>query len=198
MRIVVIGAGLGGLSAAAHMIGTGHEVTVLERGSSPGGRAGMIEQDGFRLDTGPTVFTMPHLLGNVFAAINRNMSDYVTIDRVDPMYRAVFPDGSVLHVRHGRQAMTEEIRQFANAREAGAFNEFCEWLTELYELEMPRFIDANYGSPLELLKSWRALLDLIRLGGFGGLDAKVAGFFQDERLQRMFSFQSMYAGLAPR
>ena len=198
MRIIVIGAGLGGLSAAAHLVATGHEVTVLERGSRPGGRAGIIEQDGFRLDTGPTVFTMPRLLEDVFAAIDRQMSDYVTIDRVDPMYRAVFADGSVLHVRHGRQAMTEEIRQFANTREAGAFNEFCEWLTELYELEMPRFIDTNYGSPAHLLKSWRALLDLIRLGGFGGLDTKVAEFFEDERLRRMFSFQSMYAGLAPR
>lgn len=198
MRIIVIGAGLGGLSAAAHLVATGHEVTVLERGSRPGGRAGIIEQDGFRLDTGPTVFTMPRLLEDVFAAIDRQMSDYVTIDRVDPMYRAVFADGSVLHVRHGRQAMTEEIRQFANTREAGAFNEFCEWLTELYELEMPRFIDTNYDSPAHLVKSWRALLDLIRLGGFGGLDTKVAEFFEDERLRRMFSFQSMYAGLAPR
>jgi phytoene desaturase len=198
VRIIVIGAGLGGLSAAAHLVGAGHEVTILERSSGPGGRAGIIEQDGFRLDTGPTVFTMPHLLEDVFAAVGREMNDYVTIDRVDPMYRAVFADGSVLHVRHGRQAMTEEIRQFANAREAGAFNEFCEWLTELYELEMPRFIDANYGSPIDLLKSWRALLDLIRLGGFGGLDNKVASFFEDERLRRMFSFQSMYAGLAPR
>ncbi len=198
MRIIVIGAGLGGLSAAAHLVAAGHEVTVLERGSRPGGRAGIIEQDGFRLDTGPTVFTMPHLLEDVFAAVDRKMSDYVTIDPVDPMYRAVFADGSELRVRHGRGAMTEEIRQFAGPREAGAFNEFCEWLTELYELEMPRFIDTNYGSPIELLRRWRAVLDLIRLGGFGGLDGKVAEFFEDPRLRRMFSFQSMYAGLAPK
>ncbi len=68
MRTVVIGAGLGGLSAAAHLIAGGHDVTVLERGSTPGGRAGMIESDGFRLDTGPTVFTMPNLLADTFAA----------------------------------------------------------------------------------------------------------------------------------
>ncbi len=198
MRVVVIGAGLGGLSAAAHLVGAGHEVSVLERSSEPGGRAGVIEQHGFRLDTGPTVFTMPNLLADTFRAVDRNMGDYVTINPVDPMYRAVFADGSVLRVRHGREAMTEEIRQFANAREAGAFNEFCEWLTELYEIEMPRFIDVNYESPLDLVKSWRAIIDLIRHGGFGALDSKVASFFEDDRLRRMFSFQSLYAGLAPR
>ena len=55
MRVAVIGAGLGGLSAAAHLLRAGHEVTMLERDAGPGGRAGVIEQDGFRLDTGPTV-----------------------------------------------------------------------------------------------------------------------------------------------
>jgi phytoene desaturase len=103
----------------------------------------------------------------------------------------------VLHVRHGREAMTEEIRSFANAREAGAFNEFCEWLGELYAVEMPNFIDANFDSVFDLIKPWRAGLELVKLGGFGRLDEKVASFFDDERLRRIFSFQSMYAGLAP-
>lgn len=198
MRVVVIGAGLGGLSAAAHLVGAGHEVFVFERSSAPGGRAGVIEQHGFRLDTGPTVFTMPNLLADTFRAIDRNMGDYVTIDPVDPMYRAVFADGSMMRVRHDRDEMTEEIRHFANAREAGAFNEFCEWLTELYELEMPRFIDANYDSPVDQAKRWRSLLDLIRHGGLGALDSKVASFFADERLRWAFRFQAMYAGMAPR
>ena len=198
MRTVVVGAGLGGLSAAAHLLSDGHEVTVVERDSVPGGRAGLIERDGFRLDTGPTVFTMPDLLAATFAAIDRELDDYVTIDPVDPIYRAMFADGSELRVRHGRDAMTEEIRQFANAGEAGAFNEFCEWTTELYELEMARFIEANFDSPFDLLKRWRALLDLVRHGGFGALDSKVASFFEDERLRQVFSFQALYAGLAPR
>lgn len=197
MRVVVIGAGLGGLSAAAHLVGAGHEVTVIERESRPGGRAGVVRESDFVLDTGPTVLTMPHLVEATFAAAGRDMSQYVTIDPVDPMYRAVFADGSVLHVRRGRDAMREEIRQFANAREAGAFGEFCEWVTELYQLEMPRFIETNYDSAFDLVRSWRHLLDLVRHGGFGRLDDKVASFFDDERLRRLFSFQSLYAGLAP-
>ncbi len=198
MRVTVVGAGLGGLAAAAHLVGRGHDVTVLERASIPGGRAGLIDEAGFRLDNGPTVLTMPNLLADAFAAAGRDMADYVTVKPVDPMYRAVYADGSVLHVRHGREAMAEEIRGFAGSRGADAFHRFCRWLGDLYEIEMANFIDANFDSVLDLLKPWRAGLDLIRLGGFGKLDQKVASFFDDERLRRIFSFQSMYAGLAPK
>ena len=113
------------------------------------------------------------------------------------MYRATFADGSVLRVRHDREAMTEEIRNFANAREAGAFNEFCEWLGELYAAEMPHFIDTNYDTPWDLLKRWRRALDVARHGGFGRLDSKVASFFEDDRLRRIFSYQTLLGGLAP-
>lgn len=197
LDVVVIGAGLGGLAAAAHLSRAGHTVTIVERESIPGGRAGMITEAGFRLDNGPTVLTMPNLLADAFAAAGADMADFVTIKPVDPMYRAVYADGSTLHVRHGREAMTDEIRQFANAREAEAFGRFCDWLEQLYRVEMAHFIDANFDSVLDLVKPWRAGLELVRLGGFGKLGRKVASFFDDERLQRIFSFQSMYAGLAP-
>lgn len=197
LDVVVIGAGLGGLAAAAHLTQAGHTVTIVEREPIPGGRAGMITEAGFRLDNGPTVLTMPDLLGDAFAAAGAEMADFVTIKPVDPMYRACYADGSTLHVRHGREAMTDEIRQFANAREAEAFGRFCDWLERLYRVEMDHFIDANFNSVLDLVKPWRAGLELVRLGGFGKLGRKVASFFHDERLQRIFSFQSMYAGLAP-
>ena len=197
MRVAVIGAGLGGLSAAAHLVGDGHDVTVLERGSRPGGRAGLVEREGFRLDNGPTVLTMPGLLQDVFAAAGRDMASYVRCKPVDPMYRATFADGSVLDVRHGRAAMGEEIGRFAGARAAEAFERFADWLTQLYRVEMPNFIDADYDSVLDLARRWRAGARLVSLGGFGRLRRKVASFFDDERLQRVFTFQSLYAGVAP-
>jgi phytoene desaturase len=196
-RVVVIGAGLGGLAAAAHLLGDGHEVTIIEREERPGGRAGLIERDGFRLDNGPTVLTMPDLLAAAFAAAGADMSEHVVLRPVDPMYRAVFADGSVLHVRHGRAAMTEEIRRFAGDRSAASFGRFADWLAELYRVEMPHFIDANLDSAVDLVRRWRAATRLVRLGGFRRLGGKVASFFDDERLQRIFSFQALYAGVAP-
>ncbi len=197
LEVVVIGAGLGGLSAAAHLRKAGHHVTIVERDAMPGGRAGMIITDGFRLDNGPTVLTMPNLLEEAFNAAGAQMADFVTIKPVDPMYRAVYADGSTLFVRHGREAMTEEIRQFSGAKDAAAFGRFCDWLERLYRAEMDSFIDVNFDSPLDLIRPWRSGLELVKLGGFGKLGKKVASFFDDERLQRIFSFQSMYAGLAP-
>lgn len=197
MKVVVIGAGLGGLSAAAHLSKGGHDVTIVERDAIPGGRAGMIRSDGFSLDNGPTVLTMPDLLEEAFIAAGANMSDHITIKPVDPMYRACYADGSTLLVKHGREAMTEEIARFANQKEADAFGRFSDWLEGLYKAEMRSYIDTNLDSPLDLIKPWRDGLAILKMGGFGKLDKKVASFFDDQRLQQIFSFQSMYAGLAP-
>jgi phytoene desaturase len=197
MRVVVVGAGLGGLSAAAHLVGRGHDVTVVERDAGPGGRAGVLAERGYRLDIGPTVLTMPGLLASVFDAAGADMDDFVTVRPVDPMYRAVFADGSELRVRHDRDRMRDEITEFAGAADAAGFDHFCDWLGRLYELEMTHFIDTNYDSALDLARPLAPLLRLVRLGGFRRLASVVASYLRDERLQRVFSFQSMYAGLAP-
>jgi phytoene desaturase len=196
-RVVIVGAGLGGLSAACHLAGAGHEVTVLEAAAVPGGRAGTLARDGFRFDTGPTVLTMPHLIDRCFEAAGVDGTELLTLRPVDPMYRACYADGSELRVRHGRAAMTEEIRSVCGEREAEAFGRFCDWLTTLYELEMPTFIERSFDSPLDLAAPLRPALDLVRLGGFRRLAKVVGRYFDDERLQRIFTFQSMYAGLAP-
>jgi len=197
MQVVVIGAGLGGLSAACHLRGAGHDVLVLERGEQPGGRAGLLERGGYRFDTGPTVLTMPNLIEDCFNAVGADMADHVTLRPVDPMYRAHFEDGSVLHVRHGREAMTAEIASVCGAAEAAQFGRFCNWLNALYDVEMPNFIDTNFDSLFDLARPPGPGLRLLRLGGFGRLGNAVARFFRDPRLQRIFTFQSMYAGLAP-
>ena len=197
MKVAIVGAGLGGLAAACHLAGNGHDVTVVERDPAPGGRAGRWESNGYSFDTGPTVFTMVEFLERTFNAAGASVEDHVTFDRLDPGYRACYADGSELFVRAGREAMTEEIRTVCGAHDAAAFGPFCDWLTELNRVEVPNFIDRNFNTPLDLASSPKAGIELLRLGGFGKLEAKVKTFFDDYRLHRLFSFQALYAGLSP-
>ena len=99
MRVVVVGAGLGGLSAACHLAGRGHDVVVLEREDGPGGRTGVRRMGGYTFDTGATVLTMPGLVEDCFRAAGVDMADFVRLKPVDPMYRATFADGSTETVR---------------------------------------------------------------------------------------------------
>jgi phytoene desaturase len=197
MRVAVVGAGLGGLSAACHLAGRGHEVVVLERDTAPGGRAGRWEASGYQFDTGPTVLTMTGILAATFAAAGAELEDHVALHALDPMYRATFADGSQVHVRRGRDAMTEEIRSACGSKDAVSFGRFCDWLTRVYQLELPNFVDRNYDSPVDLLRPPGPLLDLVRLGGLRRLTTVVNSYFDDDRLRRLFSFQAMYAGLSP-
>jgi phytoene desaturase len=197
MKVVVVGAGLGGLSAAAHLLGDGHDVTVVERGARPGGRAGLLEAGGYRLDTGPTVLTMPDLLAATFRAAGAELADFVTLSRVEPTYRAVFADASELRVWPERDRMTAEIAAVCGEHDAEAFGPFCDWLGRLYRLEMDHFIDTNVDSPVDLLRPLAPALQLLRMGGLRRLQRVVSSTFDDERVRRVLSFQSLYAGLAP-
>jgi phytoene desaturase len=125
------------------------------------------------------------------------MQQLLSLRPLEPMYRACFADGSELRVRHGRDAMAAEIGTLCGAREASSFHRFADWLTALHECEMPNFIDRNFDSPLDLARPLSPAIALLRLGALRRLDVAVARFFEDERLRRLFSFQSLYAGLAP-
>ncbi|CAN5123850.1 phytoene desaturase family protein [soil metagenome] len=195
--IVIVGAGLGGLSAAIRLAAKGHGVTVLEREAIPGGRAGRFTDAGFTFDTGPTVLTMPSLVEEMFALHGEEMADHLEIERLDPAYRAVFHDGGTVHIRGSVEGMREEVRGLAGPAEADNFVRFADHLKRLYEAEYGTFIDSNFNSPLDLAAKPARILELIRLGGFRKVPNLVASHLTDWRLQRLFTFQSMYAGMSP-
>ncbi|MET8178302.1 phytoene desaturase family protein [Streptomyces sp. NPDC005336] len=194
-HIVVVGAGLAGLAATLHLLGAGRRVTVLERAALPGGRAGRVERGGYHMDTGPTVLTMPDLIEEAFAAVGGRMSDRLDLIALHPAYRARFADGDHLDVHTRAAAMESEVHRFAGAREALGYRRLRAWLKRLYAVQMRRFIDANYDSPLRLLHP--DLARLAALGGFGRLDARLGRFLTDERVRRVFSFQALYVGVPP-
>lgn len=195
-HVVVVGAGLAGLSAALHLAGRGRAVTVVEREPWPGGRAGRLDIDGYRIDTGPTVLTMPDIIDETFAAVGETTSDRLELSPVDPAYRAVFADGSALDVHSDADRMADAIADFAGSGQAAGYRRLRTWLTRLYRTEFDGFIGANFDSPLSLLTP--RLAQLTAIGGFRRWDRMVKRHISDERLQRIFTFQSLYAGVAPR
>ena len=198
-HVVVVGAGLAGLSAAMRLAGAGRQVTVLERESIPGGRAGRLDievADGtYRFDTGPTVLTMPDLIADAFDALGEEMSDFLTLEPVSPLYRSFFPDGSTLDVHSDVEQMADEIERVIGPDEAAGYRRYVDFVSKLYRYEMKDFIDRNIDSPLDLLTP--DLARLVAIGGFRRLTPKVRQYLKDPRTERIYSFQAMYAGVSP-
>ena len=142
-HVVVVGAGLSGLSAAMHLAGRGRKVTVVERYGFPGGRVGQADIRGYRIDTGATVLTMPDIIEEAFDAVGASMSDHLDLMLLDPAYRASFADGSTLDVHTDAAAMTAAIEAFAGPDQAAGYQRLRQWLTQLYHLEIHGFIERN-------------------------------------------------------
>lgn len=212
-RIVVVGAGLAGLSTALHLLGAGRDVTILERNGSVGGRVGTYSfttdgvatpsGPGYEIDSGATVLTMPELIFDALAAVGadaESVSPQLRLTRLAPAYHARFADGSVLDVHADPDAMVAEVTRMCGPDEARRYLRLRGWLADIFDTEFDRFMDSNFDSPLDLVSSPGAVLDLVRLvrlGGFGRLGTQVDRRISDPRLRRIFTFQALYAGVAP-
>ena len=194
-NVVIVGAGLAGLSAALRLAGAGRKVTVVERESVPGGRNGLLNKSGYSFDTGPSVLTMPDLIADALACVGEDNKDWLDLIPLKPLYRAFYDDGSQLDVHSDTNQMREEIAKTISPAEAVGYGKYVDFVTKLYKYEMKDFIDRNIDSPLNLLTP--NLAKLIALGGFRKLSPKVNQFLKDPRTQKVYSFQAMYAGVSP-
>ena len=194
-HVLIVGAGLAGLSTALRLAGAGRKVTILEREAVPGGRNGMLQKEGYSFDTGPTVLTMPSLIDDAFNCVGEKLEDWLELKAVSPLYRAFYADGSQLDVHANTDEMEAEIARNVNAQDAAGYRRYVDFVTKLYKYEMNDFIDRNIDSPLNLLTP--NLARLVALGGFRKLAPKVNQYLKDPRLQKVYSFQAMYAGVSP-
>ncbi|HYN89241.1 MAG TPA: phytoene desaturase family protein, partial [Ardenticatenaceae bacterium] len=193
--IVVIGAGMGGLSAAVRLQAAGHRVTVVEKNARPGGKVNVIEADGFRFDTGPTILTMPGEIERLFRDVGRDMRDYLQLEQFEPVYRATFGDGSVFTLWPDQERTLEEIRALS-PRDVDAYRAFLRKGAALWEQ-----IDAHFFNKLFL--GWRDVLDRDTMRAGRKMDALRSMYtavdkqFHDPRIKQLFMFQAVYVGASP-
>jgi phytoene desaturase len=194
-KIIVIGAGVGGLSAAVRLAHQGYQVEVLEKGPEAGGRCGQLRVGGFTFDTGPTLLLMPEVLEETFQAVGRKMSDYLTLTRCDPNYRIHFRDGSDV-------TFTTELTQMANELERlepGSFSRYLSFLAlgrEQYRVSLERFVGRNFDSVMQMFSPGN-LREVLRIKAHKKMYSEVSRFFQDDRLRAALTFQTMYLGISP-
>jgi phytoene desaturase len=193
-RVVVVGAGPGGLAAAMQLAYAGCDVTVVERRDRVGGRTSAIEIDDFRFDCGPTFFLYPRVLAEIFASLGRDLMNEVPMKRLDPQYRLTFGGGGQLDCTPDLDRMDRQIAQFA-ASDVGALKRYMD--DNRIKLEKFRpILESPFLSPLDLFR--RPVLASARyLHPLRSLEQELSRYFSDPRLVIAFAFQSKYLGMSP-
>lgn len=192
---VVIGAGIGGIATAARLARNGYQVTVIEKTDKPGGRCNQIVRDGHRFDIGPTLFLMPEVFEETYAALGEKMSDHLDLRRIDPTYRVYFEDGTNL-------ALTADINHMQpqlEAIEPGSFNGFLRYMAEgnqHYRISLQKFVGRNFYNLFDYF-SLANLPLIFKLKALVKHYHNIGNYFTDPRLKAAFTFQNMYLGLSP-
>ena len=192
-RVVVIGAGLGGLAAAVRLRMRGFDVTVLEARDQAGGRAGVFRRDGYTFDAGPTVITAPHLIAELFTMAGRDPDDYYRLVPVDPFYRILFADGSRFDFVGDEERLIEQIRAF-EPRDVDGYRRLAALSREIFDVGYVELGDQPFHDVRTML---RAAPDIVRLGGYRSVHGLVARHIRDDRLRRAFSFEPLLVGGHP-
>jgi len=193
--ILIIGAGVGGIAAAAHLAQHGLHVTVLEKNARPGGRCNRFSRGGHHFDTGPTLFIMPHVYEDEFAALGASLHEMLDLQRVDPTYRLIFDDGSQLALTSDLKAMQEQLE----AIEPDSFQGFLRYMDEghcHYQQAMQHLVNRDFRTAGEFFNLYNLPL-LFTLKPFSRHYRHISAYFDEPRLKSAFTFQDVYMGLSP-
>ncbi len=151
--IIVVGAGIGGLSAAIRLAAQGYDVTIFERQAQVGGKLNRIEMDGFSFDTGPSLITMPYVLEDLFLAAQRNIRDYLDLQPLDITCRYFYRDGLILNAWRDREKLAQEFAQI-NPHDGPALLRFLDAARNIFQAAADPFLYHSLGSPLEVLRTF--------------------------------------------
>lgn len=194
-RVVVIGAGIAGITAATHLALAGHEVLVLDKNGRPGGRCGRLERGGHRFDTGPTLMVMPRLYESEFHALGASLVERLVLRRVDPTYRLVFDDGRQLSLTADDERMREQLE----AIEPGSFRGLQRYLDEgrrHYGVVVDNLVQRDFRRARDFF-NLRTLGPMLRTKPLVNHYRHMGSYFDAPRLKSAFTFQDLYTGLSP-
>lgn len=192
MKIVVIGSGFGGLTAAIRLQAQGHSVTIVEKRDKLGGRAYVYEQDGFKFDGGPTIITAPWLIDEVFEIAGKKTADYVKLVKIDPFYNIRWEDGTVFHYNDDREKLLSEIAKIDPAGVEG-YQRLSKDLGEIYRVGF-ELIDQPFTRVWDMVK---VVPEMIKLRSDRSVYQFASKYFKNEKLREAFSFHPLLIGGNP-
>jgi 1-hydroxycarotenoid 3,4-desaturase len=199
MRVAVIGAGMGGLTAAADLARRGCEVMVFDSATGPGGKMRQVEVAGRGVDAGPTVFTMRWIFEALFADAGRRLEDHLDVVRSDLLARHVWRAGGRLDLFADIARSMDAIAEFASPEDARGYRDFCARSAAIYRTLAGPFIASERPSPLELVRrvGIGKLAELWRTVPMRALWAALGEHFRDVRLRQLFGRYATYVGSSP-
>ncbi len=193
-RVLIVGAGPGGLASALLLARAGAEVTILERLPTVGGRTSTHGGDGFRFDLGPTFFLYPLALERIFAAVGRDLHKEVAMVRLDPQYRLVYGSGGEIQATPNVERMEHEIAALCPSDAASLRRFLSDNRTKL--AEFTPCLESPFNSWRDVCR-WSMMRLLPILRPWRSLDRELQDYFTDPRVRLAFSFQSKYLGMSP-
>jgi len=193
VRAVVIGSGFGGLAAAVRLRARGYEVKVLEALDRPGGRARVIEQDGFTFDAGPTVITAPYLLHELFELVGRDSRDYFDLVPVDPFYRIQYQDGTHFDYVGDEERLLAQIEAL-NPADVDNYRKLAAHAERIFDVGYTRLADQPFHRFSTMAKVIPAM---VRLESYRSVSGLVAKYIKDERLRQALTFEPLLVGGNP-
>jgi len=194
----VIGAGVSGLAAAIRMHHKGYQVTVFEANAFHGGKCSSETKDGYRFDMGPSVFTMPHYVDELFRLSGKNPRDHFNYIQLDPVYRYFFEDGTQLDAYHGKEKFAEQMAALTQDKKEDIIR-YLDKTKTIYGLTEEVFLQNS----LHKLKNFftlpvlKGFLNFGKIGAFDTMNSSNRKAFKDPRLVKIFNRYATYNGSSP-